>query len=42
MARKTAKRKQPDDSDWYIDDEGWRDLFRPLFLDDDCRAERGR
>jgi hypothetical protein len=39
MPRKPAKRKQADDSDWYLDDEVWRDLLRPLFLEDDSKAE---
>jgi hypothetical protein len=40
MPRKPAKRKQPDDSDWYLDDEVWRDLLRPLFIEDEAQAER--
>jgi hypothetical protein len=36
MPRKSAKRKQPEDPQWYDDDELWLDLLRPL---DDSQAE---
>jgi len=39
MPREAVKQK-PDDSQWYIDDDLWLDLLRPLIGDDDAQAER--
>jgi hypothetical protein len=39
MPRKPVKQKA-DDSHWYIEDDLWLDLLRPLIADDDAQAER--
>jgi hypothetical protein len=35
--------QEPDDSQWWLDDKIWLDLFEPLFLEDagkaDCAAK---